>query len=273
MSFSNIGIHNTIVERELVLGDSLLDVGAGHGALAYLLRRTPRFENALLVGTDVSPTAARFNEKHRLYDEFIISDHHRLEGRRFHTVACLEVLEHLPPEAPALADVLRALEAHGTRRVILSAPAPFMTFNLGAIRASLREMEEGSAPVEDGEAIERFADAHKQLIAPATLAAFGYRPALNPALGTVNGSIIYVKDLEGETDAPVPLGELLFPSDYLDRAKSLYADGPRTPNREFLARFYRSVLARHGKPYFTPLLPALLYHGKVLLAALLGRGR
>lgn len=270
MSFSNINIQNFIIENRLIKGDSILDIGAGHGALAYLMQRDSEYVKVNKVAIEISKEAKEFNNKHKLYEEFFTSNYEDIDVRKFDTVVALELMEHLIPNHPSLDEFLLKIESLATKRVIISVPAPYMTFNIDALKVNLKDIS-NKDKVSDEEAITLLADTHKQIISPSYLISKGYKGAFNFNKGTISGSIIYYKDINRSSDSKKPLAEMLYPNDFLKIAKGYYTGSEEISNRDFLIKFFDSLIQKYSKKHFTPLYPSLIYYLKVAIFNLIKR--
>ncbi len=263
MSFSNINIPNFLIENRLIKGNSLLDIGAGHGALAYLMQRDSEYSKVNKVAIEISKEAKEFNDKHNLYEEFFTSEYEKIDNRKFDTVIALELMEHLIPENPSLDEFLEKIESLATNRVIISVPAPYMTFNINSLKINLKNILDKNSEISDEEAIILLADTHKQIIFPSYLISKGYKSAFNFKKGTISGSIIYYKDIKTPSNAQKALADMLYPNDFLKIAKEYYASDKNISNRDFLIIFFETLIKKYSKKYFVPFYPALIYYFKV----------
>jgi len=270
MSFSNINIQNFILENELMVGESMLDVGAGHGALAYLMARSQKYGDVKKIAVEISSSAEEFNSKHKLYDDFLSFDSDKIEQRRYDTVFALEILEHLIPKDKIVKLFLEKLESLAKKRVIISVPAPYMTYNRESMKEKLESIK-GMKSISDDETIEVFADLHKQIIYPEELMLYGYKPAFNMRVKTISGSIVFYKDVDNNSNNTYSLFELLDIKDYLTVGKKFYCNDTKIDNKYFLIQFIKTLLKTTKVFYFNPLIPALIYNLKVYIARMFTR--
>ncbi len=102
--------------------DRMLDVGAGTGAfMAQALKRAPALA---LFGAEFSQAAIQLAHpavRERIAPCDLQATHALPWGGNFHTVTCMEVLEHLPDDALALAHIANALAPGG--RLLVTVPA------------------------------------------------------------------------------------------------------------------------------------------------------
>jgi SAM-dependent methyltransferase len=112
--------------HQLAVGDSVLDVGSGHGVMLDMLLRSGR--HARLCGIDIRRKRAHMHPPEAEFHEMSVTALSFRPGE-FDTVICMEVLEHLPPaEVPAALSELRRVAG---RRLLLTVPynEPFPLFH------------------------------------------------------------------------------------------------------------------------------------------------
>lgn len=263
MSFSNINIQNFIIEKRMIVGDSLLDIGAGHGALAYLMQRDQEYRNVEKSGLDIVPEAMEFNKKHKLYEFFLSPESFTEEERKYDTVVALELLEHLIPYNPPLEEILQKMESIAKKRVIISVPAPYMTINIPALKKQLEDLNNINECSNDS-TIALLADMHKQIIYPSVLKQLGFKKAKSYVFKTINGSMIFYKDVESK-EKPITsrtLKEMIFPENYLDMAKEYYCSSREVSNKRLLETVIISIMKQYKYMELKPFLPALNYYLK-----------
>ncbi|WP_196772896.1 class I SAM-dependent methyltransferase [Pseudodesulfovibrio alkaliphilus] len=104
------------------LGERVLEVGFGHGALN---RKLGPFKEYL--GVDLDDDAVEQARQTHPGEEYLAADiagqrfTEALGERRFDTILCYNVLEHVPDDAAALGNMMRALRPQG--RLVLFVPA------------------------------------------------------------------------------------------------------------------------------------------------------
>jgi len=272
MSFSNINIHNFVVENKLIFGNSLLDVGTGYGALAYLMDRNQEYKYVKKVAIEISSSAENFNNKHKLYEEFYTFNSVNIDEKKYDAVCAFKLLEHLMPHGNVIKSFLYKLESLACMRVILSVPAPYMTYNRGSMKQKLLYIE-NRQNISDEETVEIFADMHKQIIYPNELKSYGYMPAFNMNIKTISGSSIFYKDINKNEnkDNPYSLFELLNIENYLLVWKKNYCNNDKIDNRNFLIKFIGTLLNTTKVFYFEPLIPSVIYNLKVYFSKLIGK--
>lgn len=109
--------------------ESVLDAGCGEGET---LDRLGRYLPEAVNGVDLNPDSVAFTAKRIPGGNFWVADILDLpfEDDSFDLVFCLEVLEHIPDPAPALAELSRVCRGGGD--IVLSVPAePW--FRLGSL--------------------------------------------------------------------------------------------------------------------------------------------
>jgi len=267
MSFSNINIPNYLIEKRLIKGESLLDIGSGHGALAYLMQRDKTYCTIHKTAMEIDPSAKEFNDKHKLYESFMTPKDLKI-NKKFDSVVALELMEHLTPNNPSMDDFLHQLESMANKIVIISVPAPYMTFSKSYIKNKLKFIQNKDV-IDDDITIEILADTHKQIISPSYLKANGYKAAFNSNIFTISGSIIYYKNIQCKTKKKQNLSSMLYPIDYLNIAKKYYANNDLINNKDFLLLFLNKMKEKSNKKYCSPLYPSVIYYLKVFLFNLL----
>lgn len=247
----------------MIVGDSLLDIGAGHGALAYLMQRDQEYRSVEKSGLDIVPEAMEFNKKHKLYELFLSPESFTEEERKYDTVVALELLEHLIPDNPPFEEILQKMEAIAKKRVVISVPAPYMTINIPALKQQLKDLQNTNECPNDI-TIALLADMHKQIIYPNVLKQLGYKKAKSYAFKTINGSMIFYKDVDNKENQTTSrtLKEMIFPENYLDIAKEYYCSKKEVSNKHLLETAIISIMKQYKHMELKPFLPAVNYYLK-----------
>lgn len=122
---------------ELADGDRVLDCGCGMGFHLFALARLRRLD---LVGLDADPERLAWARRERVPGELVLGDAERLPfaDESFDGVLMSEVLEHLPDDAGALAEVRRVLKPGGVLAV--SVPHARYPFWWDPISAALERL-------------------------------------------------------------------------------------------------------------------------------------
>lgn len=128
MSSTNRWLHDTLAPY---LGRRVLEIGCGLGGFLRVLAATQRYE--LLAGTEVSDeylAAVRAVPGIDWLRHDIVSDPlAELQARRFDTVVCSNVLEHIADDRATLRRIMQVLPENGTA-IILVPAFPWLFCNL-----------------------------------------------------------------------------------------------------------------------------------------------
>jgi SAM-dependent methyltransferase len=128
-----------IVSRcEPYLGESILEVGLGHGGYRAFLPKSARY-----VGLDIDEASVRRASERHPQDRFVVADvtdpaiGATLREHHLDTVLCVNVLEHIPDDGRAVANLMGALE-RGGHLVVLSPAFQLLYSNLDHLAGHVR---------------------------------------------------------------------------------------------------------------------------------------